>query len=100
MLSASQDALEVMLVTVSSNFTDATQVSEGTFLMWLWRLVILMEKTSDLTSGYLELPSGLVECPTQLIYIFFMLSRWWRLVASPICGSKKFEPPLRPGGSR
>ena len=73
MLSASQDALEVMLVTVSSNFTDATQVSEGTFLMWLWRLVILMEKTSDLTSGYLELPSGLVECPTQLIYIFFFL---------------------------
>ena len=83
MLSASQDALEVMLVTVSSNFTDATQVSEGTFLMWLWRLVILMVKTSDLTSGYLELPSGLVECPTQLIYIFFFLcwvggGVWWR----------------------
>ena len=28
---------------------------------------------------------------------FFMLSRRWQ---PPICGSKKFEPPLRPGGSR
>ena len=28
---------------------------------------------------------------------FFMLSRRWR---PPICGSKKFEPPPRPGGSR
>ena len=34
---------------------------------------------------------------TYLHLGFFMLSRRWR---PPICGSKKFEPQLRPGGSR